>query len=204
MPSNDHSVSRWLRQVKEGDSSAAQKLWGRYLFRLTSLAKRQLGDSPRGVEDEEDVTVEAFRLFLDGALRGSFPRLQDRQDLWQVLGALTSRKAIEQRRRVHAKKRGDGQVIDQLQFAAGSEPALADVVAHNSPSPQEAAELQEQLAMRLDGLNCPIERRIAAGKLAGFTNVELAEELNINLRAVERKLNKIRASWEKVCHEQCW
>ena len=104
------SVTLWLGQLQAGDSDAAQQLWQRYVDRLIRLASRKLGDLPRRVADEEDVVISAFNDFLRGVEEGRFARLDDREDLWQVLVMLTERKAIGLRRKVQAEKRGAGQV----------------------------------------------------------------------------------------------
>ena len=108
--STKQSVTLWLAQLQAGDSAAAQQLWQRYLNRLIRLASRKLGDLPRRVADEEDVANSAFHGFLRGVQEGRFTRLEDREELWQVLVMLTERKAIGLRRKTQAEKRGAGQV----------------------------------------------------------------------------------------------
>ncbi len=83
------------------------------------MASRKLGDLPRRVADEEDVVLSAFHDFLRGVEEGRFTRLDDREDLWQVLVMLTERKAIGLRRKTQAEKRGGGQVRGRI--GAGDE-----------------------------------------------------------------------------------
>ncbi len=40
-------------------------------------------------------------------------------------------------------------------------------------------------------------QRIALGKLEGYTNQELAEQLNLSVATIERKLRRIRNEWGK-------
>ena len=84
---------------RRGDSYAAQKLWERYLDRLVRLARRKLGGAPRRAADEEDVAIAAFANFYRGVEAGRFSKLDDRDDLWQLLIVLTERNAIDQIRR---------------------------------------------------------------------------------------------------------
>ena len=56
-------------------------------------------------------------------------------------------------------------------------------------------EVTEQLRYLLDQLADEAQRQIALGKLEGKTNKELARDLGISLRAVERKLAIIRDKW---------
>ena len=66
------------------------------------------------------------------------------------------------------------------------------------PKPTEAfgnlfaTELLEQL----DRLGDDRLRDIAAKKLEGYSNVEIAKQLGVAVRTVERKLGRIRTCWE--------
>ncbi len=84
-----HCVTKWIEQVKAGESAAAQRLWERY---LSQLAQSRLAGSPQQVADAEDVAVVAFEKFLHYAQAGRFPRLDDRFDRWQVLLLVTDQK----------------------------------------------------------------------------------------------------------------
>jgi DNA-binding NarL/FixJ family response regulator len=48
---------------------------------------------------------------------------------------------------------------------------------------------------RLEALADPMLRRVALLKLEGYTNREIAAELKITARTVERKVDRIRARW---------
>jgi DNA-directed RNA polymerase specialized sigma24 family protein len=196
--SSQSSVTQWLDQIKHGEEDAAQLLWQRYLERLLRLAARRLANSPNGAADEEDVVLSAFDSFLRAAKDGRFPRLEDREDLWQVLVMLTDRKAGQQRRHERAAKRGAGKVRGDSALAGGQSdgPIGLDAAAGLEPTPQFAAEMREQLAVLLGKLGDDVARKIAVGKLSGKSNVELAADLQISLRSVERKLNIIRRNWQ--------
>ena len=101
---SDPSVTTWIGLLREGNSDAAQQLWERYFSRLVEFARGKLRGTGRQAADEEDVALSAFHSFCVAAER--FPRLNNRQDLWQVLVMLTARKAFQQRRRQGAQKRG--------------------------------------------------------------------------------------------------
>jgi hypothetical protein len=89
------SVTHWIGLLKAGDAAAAQRLWDRFFDRLVSLAQAQLRGLPRGPADEEDVALSAFNRFCLAVRRGQFPRLEDRDDLWQLLALLTERKVCD-------------------------------------------------------------------------------------------------------------
>ena len=79
------SISRMIGLLKSGDRDAACQLWGRYFQRLVELARVHLRSMPRRAIDEEDVAVSVFDSFFRRAEGGQFPRLNDRDDLWQLL-----------------------------------------------------------------------------------------------------------------------
>src|SRR5215470_13386684 len=85
------SITYWIGKLKDGDPAAAQKLWEGYFQRLVDLARIRLQAAPRRAADEEDVALSAFHSFCRGAGQGRFPRLGDRDDLWQLLVLLTAR-----------------------------------------------------------------------------------------------------------------
>jgi len=195
------SVTVWLEQLKSGDSAAAGQLWQRYLDRLIHLAHRKLGDRPLRVADEEDVVLSAFHAFLQGVEQQRFARLDDRDDLWQVLVMLTERKAIALMRREGAAKRGSGQVRGESVFeavAGTSSPAPGiGQLAGCQPTARFAAEIAEQLEHRLASLEDDQLRQVVLAKLEGYTNQEIAKQLGTNLRAVERQLRLIRQTWQQ-------
>src|SRR5262249_61707282 len=82
MPSH-HSVSAWIEGLKAGDAAAAEELWQRYFGQLVALARRRLQGARVRAADGEDAALSAFDSFCRGAEQGRFPRLNDRDDLWQ-------------------------------------------------------------------------------------------------------------------------
>ena len=198
------SVTTWLDKLKADDSDAAANLWHRYVSQLIRLARSKLGQSPRRAADEEDVVVSAFDAFFQGVEDGRFARLDDRDDLWQVLVMLTERKAIRLIRHEHAAKRGDGRLRGEsaLDGPPGkSYPNGMGQVAGNEPTPEFAVQVGEQCAKLLDSLDDDVLRQIATGKLEGYTNAELAQRLKLSLRAIERKLSLIRRKWKRESSE---
>ncbi len=199
--SADHSITAWLDQLKAGRSDAAGRLWHQYVEQLVRLARRKLGRTPRRVADEEDVVLSAFNGFLQGVDEGRFARLGDRDDLWQILVMLTERKAIAQRRREGALKRGGGRVRGESVFVDGEGASSHKFGLAQSPgrepTPDFAVAMNVELRHQLEQLGDEVQRRIVLGKLEGFTNLELARKLGISLRAVERKLSIIRSKWRR-------
>lgn len=192
------SISQWIDLVKQGDSLAAQRLWERYYRRLVGLARRKLKDTPRRMADEEDVVVAAFDSFCRGAEEGRFPKLDDRGDLWQVLVMITGRKAINLMKHDLRQKRGGGRIRGESVFLASAsdeERAGIDQIVGSEPSPEFAAHVAEDCRELLAKLEDKVLERIALAKLDGYTNDEIAAELGVRARTIERKLRIIREIW---------
>lgn len=183
------SVTTWLDELKRGQPHAAQPLWERYFARLVALARGKLAGLPRRVADEEDVALSAFQSFCTAAAAQRFPRLDSRDDLWQVLVLLTARKVTQQRRAQQRQKRGGESHEEEM--------ALDEVIG-NEPDPAFAAQLAEQFQRLLARLTDAALRTIALRKLEGYSNREIAEQLPCSLRTVERRLCLIRSIWEEA------
>jgi DNA-directed RNA polymerase specialized sigma24 family protein len=190
---SEGSITLCVAALKRGDRAVAQRLWEAYFRRLVALARSRLHSTSRRVADEEDVALSAFDSFIRRAETGRFPRLEDRDDLWEVLFVLTVRKAIDHARREGRRVRGGGQVrsLEQLTgLEAGQLAAL-------EPSPELAAEMVDECRRLLDFLGDETLRSVAAWKMEGFTNAEIAAKLGCVEQTVERKLRRIRRRWER-------
>jgi RNA polymerase sigma factor (sigma-70 family) len=194
------SVTHWLGTLQSGNLDAAQPLWERYFARLVRLAHARLRTRKglRAAEDEEDAALSAFDSFCRAASEGRFPRLDDRQDLWRLLVAITERKAADQVRRARRLKRGGGRVHNEAELAAGdpvSGPAGLDRIPGHQPSPEFAAEFAEEYRRLFEALRDEELRRIAVWKLEGHTVDEIACQLGCARRTVARRLELIRTLW---------
>jgi DNA-directed RNA polymerase specialized sigma24 family protein len=195
-----HSITELLQQLRAGDSAAARALWDRYLTRLINLARCRLRGVPKRAFDEEDVAAPAFDAFLRGVADGRFKKLNNREDLWQVLVMLSERRAIGLVRQERAEKRGRGKtrgesVFEQEVCGASAHPGLDQFV---DPDAAEVDQFTLNVRCLLEGLGDDLLRRIAMAKLEGFSNKEIAQQVGIGLRGVERKLQLIRQTWESA------
>ncbi len=195
--SPDTCVTEWLGRLKTGDEEAARRLWNGYFPKLVAFALRRLRAAPRVAADEEDVAVSAFDSFCRGVQQGRFVRMNDRDDLWQVLSVLTQRKASSLARRETRAKRGGGRVVQASVVADGDE-------AHNPLAGISAGELEPELAALVteecDRLFALLGDgtlvQIARWKMEGDTNAEIAKKIGRVEGTVERKLALIRDKWQ--------
>jgi DNA-directed RNA polymerase specialized sigma24 family protein len=178
---------------------AQEELWRRYFKRLLGLARLKLGQTPRTVADEEDVATAALNSFFKGVAQGRFPRLRDRDELWPLLAKITSRKAIDQQRHLLAEKRGGGRIIRDL--AAGGRRSLSgewsDDLVDQEISPEFLVEMSEECDRLLRLLPDDELISIARLRLEGSTNAQIARELRVIERTVERRLQLIRSIWSE-------
>ncbi len=198
--SSTGSITHLVAQLRQGERDTIQELWQRYFRRLVGLARKRLGDLPRRAADEEDVALSAFNSFCRAAEVGRFPKLLDRDDLWQVLVMITARKVCDLRDYEGRDKRDWRRIQDAIQGAgagaAEPESALSGLLSRE-PDPAFAVEVAEQSRRLLDELGDEGLRQVALWKMEGHTNQEIAGRLGCAVNTVERRLRLIRKRWEK-------
>lgn len=188
------SVTHWLPGVRTGDGCALAQLWSRYYQRLVALARRRLGPARHGVCDEEDIAAEAMHSFFRRARAGSYPELENREDLWRLLAAITKRKAVSQLRHDRSLKRSTSEEHDVVDSAIWAEQLVRGAVGDRSP--EERAIFRETLTHLLAGLSDEL-REIAISRLQGYTIVEIAGQIGRSVPTVERRLRLIREYWQR-------
>jgi RNA polymerase sigma factor (sigma-70 family) len=196
------SVTRLIDQLRSEDPAvsddAARRVWERYLPALLELARRHLDHRLLHREDEEDVLQSMYASFCLRQRRGSFA-LAGRDDLWKLLVTVTLCKARNAARR-HRQEVRDYRRERALSSKSSSDPDgwVLELMDAAEPTPLDAAALSEALERRLRALDDPVLRQIALRKLEGYTNKEIARELDdCTERTIERKLGRIRARWAR-------
>ena len=196
------SVTRLIEQLRSDDPAvrddAARRVWERYMPALLDLARHHLNHRLLHREDEEDVLQSMYASFCLRQRRGSF-ELFGRDDLWKLLVTVTLRKARNTARR-HRQQVGDyrRECAQPASPDADADGWVLEELDASEPTPDDAAALNEALENRLRALGDPVLRRIALRKLEGYTNKEIARELDdCTERTIERKLERIRARWAR-------
>jgi RNA polymerase sigma factor (sigma-70 family) len=187
------SVTRLIQDLRSADpgvrQEAARRIWGRYFRALLALAQAHLDPRVRRRADEEDVLQSMYASFCRRQRRGDFD-LANRDELWGLLVTITLRKARNAANRQRRAARDVGR-----EDAAGAPQWTLEQMEATAPTPAEAAVMNEALEQRLEALSDPVLRRVALRKLEGYSNREIAAELEVTERTVERKLERIRAKW---------
>lgn len=190
---NEESVTQWIAQARDGSDEAIARLFDRYFQSLVGLARRRLRSLPQRTRDEEGVANSAFASFFRTAQENGFAQLIDRTDLRRILTMLTIRKAIDTLRRHYADRRG-GLAQPEPVSLDPSQAEILMALEQWDQDPSSATAHREEFERLLDRL--PEEsdrlRTIAIMKFDGFSNAEIARELQVVERTIERRLGLIR------------
>lgn len=195
----DQTVTLWIDQLRDGDEDAAQKLWERYFGQMVNLARDRLWGAKRGVADEEDVALSAFKSFCLGAKDGKFPQLMDRESLWPLLVAIVSNKSIDLIRHENRKKRGGSGSADSDNRKFSDPEPLSQIIS-SEPTPEfagEIGELFERMIAKLDAVEDDDLIVIAVRRMMGDSAAEIAADLDCVTRTIERKVVLIQRLWEE-------
>lgn len=197
MPERE-SMDAWVCALIDGDEAAVAEFWREYGDRLNRLADRHLSPKLQRRVGSEDVIQSVCRTFFRRAREGQFD-LPDAEALWRLLCVITLTKC-RMLARFHGRERrglAREQPLDGLAGADGAaphEPAAAD------PSPEEAAELADELARLLSGLDAE-EQQLVELKLQEQSNEEIAERMNCSQRTVRRVLQRVQSRLRQILNE---
>lgn len=199
MPSTQ-SITRWISSLKEGNDEASQRLWERYAMQLVELARRRMQGAPKRVADEEDIAASVFQSLCRGAAAGRLQNVKNRDDLWWLLLAITKQKVVDYVRRETAQKRGAGRIQFELGVNGSADQSrgyMLDQLISAEPTPDFIVALQEQHDRLLTLLRDDHLRKVAVFRIEGYTVVEIAQDLGVSTRSIERKLALIRGVWAR-------
>lgn len=204
MSTEHESLSLLVQRLRDGDEAAATELWQRYYHRIVRLAAKRLPASLKRTRDEEDVALSAFHSFVAGVRHDRFPNLAGPDNLWGLLIVLTSRKVQAHLRHHTRHKRGGGKVRGESVFLHRDDTAVGagiGGVLGDSQGPALEAEMAEAAERLLDLLGDDNLREIAILRMEGYLVDEIAKQLEMSKRAVERRLQLIRKIWSETDSE---
>ena len=187
---SDSSGQHFLARVLDGEDAAAEAVFAKYAEQLARLAEQNLSPRVARRVDGADVVQSVFRTFFHRAERGDF-QIRSSAELWKLLVQITLNKSRQQGRRNSAGLRDVRRETDD----SGLLPALAD----DQPSPEDALllnELIEQALQKLPASQQTLYRKLMELKLAGYSNKEIAEQLDVVRRTVERMLKRLEESFD--------
>jgi RNA polymerase sigma factor (sigma-70 family) len=175
---------------RAGDPQAARQLVDQYLDRLLALAKRRISQRLASRVDPEDIVQSVFRTFFMRAKDGQF-KLKDQDDLCKLLMRITVHKVLKQVEYHTAGKRDANLETEQ---GNRSTERMHELLA-KEPTPEAQVEFIDQLEMLLS-MYSPKERKILEMRMNGFSERDIAADLNVTDRTVRRLFERIRGQAE--------
>jgi len=101
------SITRWLIELKAGQTQAAEPIWKRYQAKLVAIASQQLDQNPDRSIDGEDLVQSSFSHVCLAVKNGKYPAIDNREDLRGVLYIATVNRVRQHYRGLSALKRLD-------------------------------------------------------------------------------------------------
>ena len=132
----------------------------------------------------EDAAGEAVAKLWQAAAGGKFPAIQDDNGFWALLCWNLKGVILHKGEALATRKRGGRRV-----------PKSLDDLQSQQLTPAELALAQLECEALLDQLDDPLLATIAAKRFEGYTNPEIARQLQKPLCFVDRRLSSIRSIW---------
>lgn len=184
------SVTFLFSQMQACDAAALGEIWRRFFPRMAGLARQTLSRLPHSAADAEDVAQSAFISFWKALEAQHNLAFGDRNDLWNLLGVITVRKARRQARRESAQKRGGGKTYTDSGVTGNGQTSLLDL-ALAEISPPDFDLFCEEMLLVLDEET----RAVAILRLQGFSSSEIASRMDCTPRTIQRALTTARERW---------
>jgi DNA-directed RNA polymerase specialized sigma24 family protein len=191
---DDGSITVLIHSYRQGETAedAAQQLFQRYFSKLERVARAKIAGLRLHDRDEQDVALNVMYEFFSAIRKGRFPRLDDRDDLWQVLIMILERRVIDIWRKKPEPVCGESAISSPT--GDGSQCGGIGMVPSFDPTPETVILLEEVLRRRLEQLPEGL-RQVAIWRQEGHSNAEIAELLQRSVKRVEAKLKLIRQIW---------
>jgi DNA-directed RNA polymerase specialized sigma24 family protein len=186
MSDGSDTADEWVIRLRAGDPVAVRDLWDKYFDRMVALAREKLRGLSGRASDEEDVALSAFKSFCRAVEGGRCDEALSPDGLWALMMTLTARKAINLWRYETRDKRRRP-TSDQ-----GVNQQLLKKVVGREPEPEFIALMADECDRLFRRLDDPELKAIALCKLEGLTNAEIAKQLDLTHRTVQRKVRLIR------------
>ena len=195
----DHgSISHWLDGLKAGDDGRHPAALGPLLPAPGRAGGRAgcRGHARRDF-DEEDVALSAFHSFCDRVGRGQFPRLPTATTSGGCWSTITARKAIDGPAPdpAEAGRRPGARRVGRHRAGAASDEGMARFLGRE-PTPGGGRPVRRRLDRLLARLGNPTPQDDRPAQARGPQPEEIAAELGISARTVDRKLQLIRVIWK--------
>lgn len=188
------SIASYFRKLKKNEPDALDSLCRLFYERLAAIARKRFGNFPLRVIDEYAIANEVLQSFHRRALQGEFSAPREHTEVLITLSQLTRDRVVDAIRRQTAQKRGGGQTRGNSIFEPTDDRRNGSFdqfqAKQETPSTREMAE--ERLQALLAKLSGADLRTILFLRYEGFTNEEIADQMETSVATVERKRRRIR------------
>lgn len=190
------SVTRQLAELRRGNPDAPNWLARRLLPELRRLAQRSLRGGDARAFDHEDVAVEVLQTLLSGVHR--FRRLENRQDLEQLMIVLVRRRAIDAYRKARRRRRHE---VGESWLPGPIDKGNLGLTRRTEVPPDEViSEVLDSIRAAIRGLEDDELQttEILRLKLAGYSVPEIASLVGRGERAIYRLLERLKARFQEL------
>jgi RNA polymerase sigma-70 factor (ECF subfamily) len=183
----DIAVSAWVDRLVREIPEDQRVLVERYTQRLLQLVRRKLPERFRGRVDPEDVVQSVYRSFF-ARVRAEEYAFAESLDVWRLLMVMTLHK-VDNTMKHHLRLRRDVRREATPSDTVLERTALRDI----EPGPEDLAELCDLLEDLLVNLP-PAYRDVVTLRLAGHSHDEIAGQVGVSKRTVQRVLSNVQSS----------
>ena len=191
MSEEEEDWQKVIRGLRAGDREIIGRFFREYGPSLERLAEKNLPPGMRRRIGPEDIVQSACRTFFRRAQGGEF-QLEESENIWRLLCAITLTKVREQARFHSRQKRSLAHEVQVDPGGSGGSAAGFDAIA-GGVSPPSAAAFAEQFQRIMASLDSE-EQRVVDLKLQDFTNEDVAEQLQCSERTVRRIVKRLQSA----------
>jgi len=191
--SNPGSITILVDQLRSGDDLALERLFAHFFERLRAVARHRVTARDRKILDDEDLAICAIDAFQQAIRAGLYSELGNREEVWRFLVAIVERQSVDHLRKLHAVKRGGGNVRGESVFEEHDEGRALENLCIDALNMEVMTDFLDAIDSIVQKLDDPELAEIVAARIAGHTNDEIATQLGKSVSSVERKLRLVRS-----------
>jgi RNA polymerase sigma-70 factor (ECF subfamily) len=178
-----HDEAEWLQQVIEQQDSFESAAVAEFANRVLSQAKRELPRYLSSRVDPEDIVQSVFRSFFQRHRSSPFS-FETANDVWRLLSAMTYKKVCNKIRHHHRKLRDVNR--------EGTADVAHLPATNGNDASASAVTIMMELLQRIVQQIPPQHQEILMLRMNDCTIEEIAEQLQISSRTVDRALQRVR------------
>ena len=191
-------LAETICQLNRVSADEAERIWQKFFPRLMRFAKTRITHLRTGAFDEEDIALSAIKSFFRCMEAGKYQAIEGDDELWRLLVTITSRKITAQLRRQMAAKRANEHTESVFGDADGAHdsfaPGLAQVMDKRN-LPESTSAVINACEEMLGLLTNEMVKRTAIMRLEGYSNQEIAAELQCSVARVKQRVAKAKQVW---------